>query len=114
MGHKRSTIPVGMCLLLQLSSFNYIRMFITYNIYLCVCIFLIQLKNQNIVEVYSFMVINTLTMVYASFQVYQFRGFGNQCDAITTVGYLALVNVRMIIYIVIWELNLCHLLTQLV
>ena len=53
-----------------------------------------QLKVQNIVEVYSFMVINTLIMIYGSFQVYQFRGFGVECDAITHVGYLALANVR--------------------
>ena len=26
--------------------------------------------------------------------VYQFRGFGGTCDLITTVGWLALVNVR--------------------
>ena len=45
-------------------------------------------------EVYAFMGINALTMIYAAFQVYQFRGFGTKCDAITLVGYLALANVR--------------------
>lgn len=70
---------------------------------------------QRIVEVFTFVVINVLTMGYASLQgrvgynttclfypsyssisflsVYQFRGFGEFCDAITLVGWLALVNV---------------------
>ena len=52
-----------------------------------------QLKFQNIVEVYMFMVINLLAMGYAGLQVYQFRGFGSMCDSVTLVGYLALANV---------------------
>ena len=52
-----------------------------------------QLKFQNIVEVYMFMVINVLAMAYACLQVFQFRGFGSECDDVTLVGYLALANV---------------------
>ena len=52
-----------------------------------------QLKFQNIVEVYMFMVINILAMGYAGLQVFQFRGFGEMCEPITNVGYLALANV---------------------
>ena len=52
-----------------------------------------QLRFQNIVEVYTFMAINILAMAYASLQVYQFRGFGSECEKITLVGYLALANV---------------------
>ena len=53
----------------------------------------LQLKVQNIVEVYMFLIINVLAISYAGVQVYQFRGFGDECDAITFVGYLALANV---------------------
>ena len=43
------------------------------------------------------MVINTLIMIYGFFQVYQFRGFGDVCDPITHVGYLALANVIILL-----------------
>ena len=42
-----------------------------------------------------FLIINVLATGYAALQVFQFRGFGDECDPITTVGYLALANVRM-------------------
>jgi hypothetical protein len=54
-----------------------------------------QLKFQNIVEVYMFMIINVLAMGYACLQVFQFRGFGSECAKITLVGYLALANVSV-------------------
>ena len=55
-----------------------------------------QLKVQNIVEVYAFVVLNILAMAYACLQVYQFRGFGRSCVLITEVGYVALANVSVI------------------
>lgn len=55
-----------------------------------------QLKVQNIVEVYAFVVLNILAMGYACLQVYQFRGFGISCALITEVGYVALANVSVI------------------
>jgi hypothetical protein len=39
-----------------------------------------------------FLIINLLAIGYAGVQVFQFRGFGDDCDLITTVGYLALAN----------------------
>ena len=50
-----------------------------------------------------FMIINVLAMGYACLQVFQFRGFGSECDDITLVGYLALANVsiyRQYMYII--------------
>ncbi len=51
------------------------------------------MTQKNIVEVYAFMVLNILAMGYACLQVYQFRGFGIDCEPITFVGYLAMSNV---------------------
>lgn len=55
---------------------------------------------------FAFVVINIFTVAYAALQgtlvpswlsllfvVYQFRGFGGSCPVITTVGWLALINV---------------------
>ena len=54
----------------------------------------LQLKEKNIVELYTFLLLNVLAIGYACVQVYQFRGFGHECDDITFVGWLALSNVR--------------------
>jgi hypothetical protein len=66
-----------------------------YSCVINVCAISLQLKFRNITEVYSFLVVNALIMVYAFFQVYQFRGFGEPCDAVTMVGYMALANVSV-------------------
>jgi len=59
----------------------------------------LQLKFQNIIEVYMFLVINLLAIAYGGVQVYQFRGFGDECDKITMVGYLALANVSAHVHV---------------
>ena len=63
-----------------------------------VCTVSLQLKVQNIVEVYMFLIINVLAIGYTGVQIYQFRGFGDACDTITIVGYLALANVSLATY----------------
>ena len=63
-----------------------------------VCSVSLQLKVQNIVEVYMFLIINVLAIGYTGVQIYQFRGFGDACDTITIVGYLALANVSLATY----------------
>lgn len=42
-----------------------------------------------------FLAINVMAMIYACIQVFQFRGFGDECPAITNVGYFALINVSV-------------------
>ena len=52
-------------------------------------------------------------MIYACFQVYQFRGFGISCEEITDVGYLALANVsaaHLLLMLVILMLMLIYIL----
>ena len=46
-----------------------------------------------------FLVINLLAIAYGGVQVYQFRGFGDECDKITMVGYLALANVSAHVHV---------------
>jgi hypothetical protein len=73
----------------------YVYFFISLVVYsFCLCFY--ALRVHNIVEVYMFLVINVLAIGYAGVQVFQFRGFGDDCDPITTVGYLALANALML------------------
>jgi hypothetical protein len=62
---------------------------IAYNFFLCVYAIL----AQKIIEIVAFVAINLLTSIFSAFQVYQFRGFGPNCDPITDIGWLAFANV---------------------
>eukprot|EP00731_Ephydatia_muelleri_P021657 Em0014g248a len=63
-----------------------------YNLVLCIY----SLKQQDRVEVFAFAITNTLTLLYAGLQVYQFRGYGGNCGALTTIGWIAVANMTVL------------------
>lgn len=75
--------------------FIYIIFFIGLTVYnLVLCIY--SLKQQDRVEVFAFVITNTLTLLYAGLQVYQFRGYGGGCGALTVIGWIAVANMSVL------------------